>query len=76
MSLRISKWSDFALAVAESTARQDSGLPQPKVDFDDPRVGGAMDTERELENRGFVTVEGSQSASGFSNLWMFNRKTG
>jgi hypothetical protein len=32
MSLRISKWSDFALAVAESTARQDSGLPQPKVE--------------------------------------------
>jgi hypothetical protein len=50
--------------------------PQPKVDFDDLRVGDAMRAERELENRGFVAVDGSQSASGFSNLWMFNRRTG
>ncbi len=35
-----------------------------------------MEAQRELENRGFVAVDGSQSASGFSNLWMFNRQTG
>jgi hypothetical protein len=72
----IFKWSDFALVVAESTAGQDTGQHQPKVDFDDLRTGSDMDAQRELENRGFVAVDGSQSASGFSNLWMFNRKTG
>jgi hypothetical protein len=55
---------------------QGTSLPQPRVDFDDLRVGDAMRAERELEHRGFVAVDGSQSASGFSNLWMFNRKTG
>jgi hypothetical protein len=58
------------------SSSQGTGQPQPKVDFDDLRVGDAMRAERELENRGFVSVDGSQSASGFSNLWMFNRKTG
>jgi hypothetical protein len=72
----IFKWSDFALVVAESAARQAPSRHQPKVDFDDLRIGSDMHAERELENRGFVAVHGSQSASGFSNLWMFNRKTG
>jgi hypothetical protein len=72
----IFKWSDFALVVAESAAGQGAGRSQHKVDFDDLRTGSDMDAQRELENRGFVAVDGSQSASGFSNLWMFNRQTG
>ena len=72
----IFKWSDFALVVAESAAPQASGGREPKVDFDDLRSGSDMAAQRELENRGVVAVDGSQSASGFSNLWMFNSKTG
>lgn len=58
------------------SSSQGAGQPQPKVDFDDLRVGGDMRAERELENRGFVAVDGSESDRGFSNLWMFNRRTG
>jgi hypothetical protein len=46
------------------------------VNYDDLRVGGAMDAQRGLEGRGFVSVDGSQSNLGFSHLIMYNRKTG
>jgi hypothetical protein len=49
---------------------------QAKVDYSDLYNGSDMHAERELEKRGFVAVDGSQSSSGFSNLWLFNRKTG
>jgi len=49
---------------------------QAKVDFSDLYNGSDMRAQSELEKRGFVAVDGSQSASGFSNLWMFNSKTG
>jgi hypothetical protein len=35
-----------------------------------------MDAQRGLHSRGFVAVDGSQSESGFSNLWLHNRQTG
>lgn len=49
---------------------------QARVDYSDLYNGSDMHAERELEKRGFVAVDGSQSSSGFSNLWLFNRKTG
>jgi hypothetical protein len=76
------KWEDGKKVIVHFEAphgRHGGGhasQPQPKVDFDDLRIGSASRAERGLEDRGFVAVDGSQSASGFSNLWMFNRKTG
>ena len=71
----IFKWSDFALSVAESSAGESTSRHQSKVNYDDLRSGSDMDAERGLENRGFVTVDGSES-NGFSSLWMYNRQTG
>lgn len=73
------RYKSVASAGAERCGKHAGGSShahQAKVDFDDLRIGSDMHAERELEKRGFVTVDGSQSASGFSNLWMFNRKTG
>jgi hypothetical protein len=61
--------------VDESSTRSGAGTQAP-VSFDDLRVGSDMAAERGLESRGFVAVDGSQSDSGFSNLWMYNRQTG
>ncbi len=78
--LKIAAAGLSALALAacvEDTATRPSTSPtQPMVNYDDLRVGGAMDAQRGLEGRGFVSVDGSQSNLGFSHLIMYNRKTG
>jgi hypothetical protein len=65
----------LSACVEESSIRSGAGM-QASVNFDDLRTVSAMEAERGLESRGFVAVDGGQSSSGFSNLWMYNRQTG
>jgi|OpeIllAssembly_1097287.scaffolds.fasta_scaffold55096_2 hypothetical protein len=72
-------YKSVASAGAEH-CRQHAGGASPshqaKVDYSDLYSGSDTRAERELEKRGFNVVDGSQSSSGFSNLWLFNARTG
>ena len=73
------RYKSVASAGAERCGRHAGGAShahQAKVDFSDLYNGSDMRAERQMEKRGFVAVDGSQSSSGFSNLWLFNRRTG
>jgi hypothetical protein len=73
------RYKSIASAGAERCGKHAGGgshAHQAKVDFSDLYNGSDMRAQRQLEKRGFVAVDGSQSSSGFSNLWLFNRRTG
>jgi hypothetical protein len=73
------RYESVASAGAEHCGQHAGGAgasQQAQVDYSDLYNGSDMHAQRELEKRGFVAVDGSQSASGFSNLWLFNARTG